>query len=212
MNWSSAIFILSSSFFSYQSLSDCFARACKIYNFSAKYSISLPLKLFLFMTFYLFAPFVYLCIYIPLFPFAGLINFFIFNYPYIFTGIILVLISTFCIIAQKSYTNINRDLKQHVSKIMKQKVFLHFTDQLEQYLEVAKFVTNFAKYFSPFFLIIFLSVLFRLIAYTLMVVELRRVGHFHDFLACAVHTFYFIIWLLFLCYRCHRVQQEVRIS
>lgn len=210
INWSSALSILLSSFFSDDSLADCFYKACQIYHFSKTNLNPLSLKLFLFMTLYPFAQFIYASVYIGIYSSKIITRFFIFNFAYIPTGMVAALVSTYCIIAQNAYHNINVRLSCFLKKRILSNISLT-VDQLEHYLEVTKFTSGFAKCFGIFFLIIFLSFTFRLIIYTLLVVKLRRIGHFHDFLACAVHTFYFIFWLLFLCYRCNTVQREVRI-
>lgn len=196
-------------FFTGQALASCLSSAFRIHSQSPGQYKRLPLHLFLFM---ITAPYVTI-IYLWTFfynhlSFRTLISATLYNYTYVVLTAVEIIVSCLCFVAERGFSDIRRRLGPLKQEHLTTKTFNLLKRLLEKHIEIANFISNIDNSFSVHFLNIYLSFALRLIVYA---AHFLKVKDSKELTVLAVHGIYQIIRLLFFCYRCEKMKEEVSV-
>lgn len=212
INVASPIMAVTVPLFTYQALASCMSTACRVYSKTSSQFKGLPLHLFTFMILAPYATIVYLWgWFFDVFPFWTLAYLTVYNYTYIPVTAAEVVVSCLCFVAEKAFTEIRCRLGPLKHQQLTPRNYTSLKELIETYLEVADLTSKIDNGLSLQLLNIFLSFALRVIVYAAYFIRFskEKEGHSNDLIVLVVHGIYQTIRLLFLCYRCEKVKEEV---
>lgn len=167
----------------------------------------------------------YICLLLlPIAPFAFVLPFF-WKIPGLFIFSIILLaygyqplvgteisVSCLCFISEQLYDASRKNICKLKAKPFSNKLFIKLTNELDSYVKANNFTYKVTQFYGPFFAVIFFSFLFRVILYSFMLINFfkgKATGTTEMKIIVAFHSVYLFIRIIFLCYRCHQVEDKV---
>lgn len=195
-----------------QELASCMSLACRIHSQTPSQYRRLPLHLFLFMITIPYCTIVHHWVYFfKVMPYDKLFFLTLYDYTYTVVAIVEINFCCFCFIGERNLSHIRNRLIHLKQQHLTVKNFNSLKGILNQYLEIAQFISNVNDTFSIHFFNIFCSFAFRLTAYAAYFIQLSKTDHITQLIVLAIHEVYQISRLIFFCYRCEKLKEKVSI-